>query len=271
MHKRVDMKFTYKILIFIAAFSLVFMWLHDSKFYSTKIVLADLGGVPWLYASIGTLFSILAGFIVQKEWENWNSLVDAVSGEVNVLREMWLWSRYLPQETSDVFLNSIRSYLEEMSEEGLYKSEHGITSDRIEKSVSRLNATMFDMFKKDPAIATNAFSYFTRLIEQRSDRIRYSSHHVPVSVKRILFFATCLMVILSLFIGVHNIWLDYIYTISVSMLTFVIFLVIDDLDRPLVPGGWHLTPKPYKKLLAEVSIRAERESFKKFQQTREEQ
>jgi hypothetical protein len=112
---------------------------------------------------------------------------------------------------------------------------------------------MFDMFKNQPAIATNAFAFFTRLIEKRSERIRYSSHHVPPSIKRIIFFATILMIGLSLFIGVKNIWLDYSYTMSVSMLAYVIFLVIDDLDHPLVPGGWHLTSRPYKKLLEDIS------------------
>jgi hypothetical protein len=215
--------------------------------------LADLGGIPWLYASIGTLFSILAGFIIQKEWENWNSLVDAVGGEVNTLREMWLWSRYLPGETGDVFHNSIHSYLEEMAESGLYKSEQNITSSRIEDSVSKLNAKMFEMFNNQPAIATNAFAFFTKLIEQRTQRIRYSSHHVPRSIKGIILFATALMICLSLFIGVKNIWLDYAFTASLSMLAFVIFLVIDDLDHPLVPGGWHLTAQPYRKLLDEIS------------------
>jgi predicted PurR-regulated permease PerM len=247
------MKFTYKIIIFIGVFSLIFFGLHDSDFYNKKVILADLGGVPWLYASIGTLFSILAGFIVQKEWENWNNLGDAVSGEVNTLREMWLWSRYLPVETGEIFHNSIQSYLEEMSAGGLYKSEQNITSQRIEESFLALSAAMFSMFKNQPRIATNTFSFLTKLIEQRSDRIRYSSHHVPQSLRRIIFFATTLMICLSLFIGVKNIWLDYTYTMSVSVLAYVIFLVIDDLDHPLIPGGWHLTSKPYQRFLKEIS------------------
>ena len=246
------MKFKLKILFFIAIFSLIFYALHVSDFYNKKIILADLGGVPWLYASIGTLFSILVGFIIQKEWENWNSLVDAVSGEVNTLREMWLWSRYLPEEIGKVFHDSIKSYLEEMSENGLYKSESGVTSKRIEESIAKLNATMFGMFKNQPAVATNAFAFFTKLIEQRTQRIRFSSHHIPRSIKGIIFFATILMIGLSMFIGVKNIWLDYAFTMSVSALAYVIFLVIDDLDYPLIPGGWHLTAQPYTKLLKEI-------------------
>lgn len=248
------MKFTLKIFLFVAFFSLAFYYLHNSDFYNNKVILADIGGVPWLYASIGTLFSILAGFIVQKEWENWNSLVDAVSGEVNTLKEMWLWSRYLPTETGSIFHDSITVYLEEMSKNGLEKSEQRITSTRIEESISKLNSTMFEMFKNQPAVATSAFSFLTKLIEKRSDRIRYSSHHVPQSIKRIIFLATVLMICLSLFIGVKNIWLDYVFTISVSGLAYVIYLVIDDLDYPLVPGGWHLTADAYTKLFEDISL-----------------
>jgi hypothetical protein len=178
---------------------------------------------------------------------------------------MWLWSRYLPTETGEVFHNSIKTYLEEMSDNGLYKSEKKITSIRIEESVSTLNATMFDMFKNQPAIATNAFAFFTKLIEKRTERMRYSSHHVPVSIKRIIFFATALMIGLSLFIGVKNIWLDFTYTMSVSMLAYVIYLVIDDLDHPLVPGGWHLTAKSYQKLLEEIT--SHKKSFTKVEQS----
>jgi hypothetical protein len=247
------MKFTLKIILFVGIFSLIFFGLHDSDFYNKKVILADLGGIPWLYASIGTLFSILAGFIIQKEWENWNSLVDAVGGEVNTLREMWLWSRYLPEETGEIFHNSIQIYLEEMSNDGLRKSEQEIVSGRIEESMAKLNAVMFTMFQNQSSIAANGFNFFTKLIEKRTERIRFSAHHVPSSIKRIILLSTALMICLSLFIGVKNIWLDYTYTLSVSMLAYVIFLVIDDLDHPLSPGGWHLTAKPYQKLLERIS------------------
>lgn len=247
------MKFILKIFAFIVFFSLFFYGLRETDFYNSKIILADLGGIPWLYASIGTLFSILAGFIIQKEWENWNNLVDAVNGEVHTLKELWLWSRYLPPEIGLVFHNAIELYLKEMSDNGLYKSERNIASSEIEASISSLNSVTFNLFESQPKIATNTFVFFTELIKKREERIRYSSHHVPHFIKGVIFSVTALMILLSMFIGVKNIWLDYIFTFSVSMLSYVIYLMIDDLDHPLVPGGWHVTAHPYQKLLNEIS------------------
>jgi len=249
------MKFIFKITSFLGLFSIVFYALHKSDFFNNKIMLADLGGIPWLYASIGTLFSILVGFIIQKEWENWNSLINAVNSEVNALREMWLWSQYLPESTRNIFHNSIELYLEEMADNGLYKSEQKIKSSRIEQSISKLNAVMFEMFENQPKVATTTFSFLSKLIEQRAKRIHYSSRHAPRSIKSIVLFATILIIGLCMFIGVRNIWLDYIFTLSVAMLTYTIYLVIDDLDNPLVPGGWNLTSHPYKELLEEISAK----------------
>jgi hypothetical protein len=36
-------------------------------------------------------------------------------------------------------------------------------------------------------------------------------------------------------------------------MAFIIYLVIDDLNNPLVPGSWHLTTKDYEFLLNRIN------------------
>ena len=67
-----------------------------------------------------------------------------------------------------------------------------------------------------------------------------------------LTFATTLTIALSLFIGVRDVWLDYIFTGSIATLAFTIYTVIQDLNQPLRPGGWHLTTRDYERLLARL-------------------
>jgi hypothetical protein len=71
----------------------------------------------------------------------------------------------------------------------------------------------------------------------------------PQILKNTLGFAAALVIVMSLFIGVRNIWLDYIFTTSIALLAYVVYLVVDDLDNPLQPGLWQITPHDYHELL----------------------
>ena len=65
--------------------------------FGTEI--ADLGGVPWLYSVVGIIFSVLAAFIIQNEWQQWSNLVAAVRGEVQGLEQLWHCANHLPEDT----------------------------------------------------------------------------------------------------------------------------------------------------------------------------
>jgi len=246
------MNFSQKILIFVIIFSMFFIWIHLSGFYDARALMNDLGGLPWLYSSLVMLFSILVGFVVQKQWENWNNLVDAVKSEVDSLRELFLWSRYLPDDYKGRFSKGIKFYLKEMVDGGLQKSERGEKSEKIEKAFSGLQDIMFELSEKDPGRMTTTFSFFSKIIEARSNRLRYSSHHVPEALKKTLRFCTFLVIVLSLFIGIKDVWLDYAFTVSLCLTAFIIYIVIDDLDNPLIPGNWHLTTEDYQSLLKQI-------------------
>lgn len=247
--------FTLKIILFMLFFSFFFYWLHMDGRFNIRSVLADLGGIPWLYSSLVTLFSVLAGFIIQKEWENWNNLLDAVKSEVDALREFWIWSRHLPEQYRDVFDHGVKKYLKEMSATGLDKSARKEISAEIEDSFTDLQEAMSMMAKQDQVLMSSTFSLFSKILECRTNRLRYSSHHIPESLRRSLFFITVLVITLGLFIGIKNITLDYVFTASVSLVAYVIYIVIDDLDNPLKPGNWHITTNDYGNLLGQISIK----------------
>lgn len=249
------MKFSNKIILFFLAFTTLFYWLHVNSHYNIRALLADLGGIPWLYSSMVTLFSIIAGFVIQKEWENWNNLVDATKSEVDSLGKLWLWSRHLPEQQRDKFDVAIRTYLEEMSATGLEKSSRGEHSQTIDKSFNMIQSAMFEMSEENSKLMVTTFSFFTKLIDNRSDRIHHASHHIPEALRRTLPLFTFLIIILSFFIGIKSIWLDYIFTLSVSLVSYVIYIIIDDLNNPLKPGSWHLTSEDYKKTLEAINSR----------------
>jgi hypothetical protein len=233
-------------------FSTLFFCIHASGFYNSKVIVDNSSQLPWLYSSLMTLFSILAGFIIQKQWENWDDLVDAVKDEVDSLRELFLWSRYLPEEYKKRFGDGIKYYLKEMIDGGLVKSEEGEKSKKIEQAFSGLQDTIFQMSHKDQQYTATTFSFFSKIMESRTNRLRYGFHHIKRALKNTLFFCMFLVMLLCLFIGIQDVWIDYGFTLSLSLIVYAIYTLIDDLDNPIIPGSWHLTTEDYESLLKQI-------------------
>ncbi len=245
-------KFIPKIILFLIVFSSAF-WLIRTIDHGKilRIDLQDLGGIPWLYSATCLIFSILAAFTIQKEWEHWNELVEAIHGETDDLRELWFWSRYLSKDTEQKALESIKNYLS-FTQQEWPAMEQGKSSAEGEKILDSFRNNIF-IGLTEKAHQLPLLTRLNDLIRNRKRRIYQSGSHIPHILKNTLIFADTLLIILSLFIGVKNPWLDYIFTVSIGLLAYTIYIVIDDLDNPFRPGTWHLTPKEYQILLDDIN------------------
>jgi hypothetical protein len=90
-------------------------------------------------------------------------------------------------------------------------------------------------------------------MQARNNRLRHGLSHVPSLLRFTISTATFLLIVLSFFVAVANPILDYVFTLSIGLLAFLIAMVIEDLDHPYRPGNWHLNKNIYKKLLAEMN------------------
>ena len=108
-----------------------------------------------------------------------------------------------------------------------------------------------------PRLKSTVDSVLANTISNRSSRLLYSSPSTPGVLKDTLGFAAALVIVLSLFIGVRSIWLDYVFTMSIALLAYVVYLVVDDLDNPLRPGLWQITPHDYQELLRRLEPTSE--------------
>ena len=244
----------HKVFVFVTGFTLLFFSLRTTEHFNNHILMDEmdeLAGVPWLYSVIGVIFSILAAFVIQTEWEHYNRLVGAVKEEVGSLEQLWLWSFHFPGEIRVKTQQAIHDYLDRTISEGLLKSSREGVRDVDETSMAALRDTVFAL-APNPELMFTSFSIFADIVKHHGSRLYYSSSHVPIIVRNTLVFGASLIIVLSFFIGVKNIWLDYIFSMGLGLLTFLIYLVVDDLDKPLRPGIWQLGTKDYQRLLHKV-------------------
>jgi hypothetical protein len=246
------MKLIKKLVPFIIIFSAIFYFIRSSNLYSTKVLIENLSGVPALFGAIGIIFGIIAAFVIQKEWEQWNNLVDAVKTEVDGLERLFLWSNNFPKDLKLRIHADIVGYLRVIIKEGWQFSERGMRSPDIEDIFNALNSTIYEISATAPQLMSITFALFSRIMESRSRRLLYSSEHVPDLLNQTMRFGAFLLIGLSMFIGVRTEWLAYLFTISIACLSYSVFLVLNDLNKPLEPGDWHITTKDYEDLLARI-------------------
>lgn len=244
-----------KLIIFILFFSVFFFLFRATGIYQSEFLLQDQSTLPWLYSTIGIIFSMIAAFAIQKEWELWNALSDAVKSEVDALLELWLWSEHFPQRMRKKMHESIALYLDTVITVGWENGMRSAVGGSQEAALASLNDTIYEVFSEERELMPTTFAMFSDILKHRGNRIHFSERHMPKILFGTLLFADILLISFSLFVVVQNFFLDYLFTAGIATLCFSIYLVIDDLDNPLRPGAWHLTTDDYRSLLEKIKQR----------------
>lgn len=170
-----------------------------------------------------------------------------------------MWSGRLPQANKITLRESLVEYLKIIIAEGWEKTEKGEISEELEKAVIKMNDAVTELCEAHPSSSSRTFLLFANVVSYREKRLHHGSEHMPRILRNILRFATSLMICLCPLIVVKDFELHYIFSVSIAVLSYSIYLVATDLDSPLRPGGWHLTTIDYQLLLARLE-KAERVS-----------
>jgi len=194
-----------KLIPFLIIFGTIFYFIRTSSLYSTRLLIANIDGVPYLYAVVGTVFGLLAGFAIQKEWEEWNSLTDAVRGEVDGLEKLYLWSSNFPDKIKHEIHNNIKCYLELIIKEGWQYSAKGEKSQEVEDVITDLNNSIYKIFDEAPQLMSTSFALLSIVLNNRSARLQHSAEHMPPLLRNTLRFAAFLLIGLSMFIAIRDI------------------------------------------------------------------
>ena len=257
------MKTGIKIIWFAVSFTVFFYLLVTFGHfigYNTSVLVADLGGLGWLYSAVAVIFAFFAAFALLLELERWQNLIDAVKDEVNALNELWLWSQYLPANLKTGFQRDIKEYLKRIIDGGWERGE-GVQKDIGTETILRsLHSTVNKMIKEKPGLMPSVFSSLSDLIKHREERSDHLSFHMPSALKYTIIFNATILVLFSLFIGVYNVYLQYAVVICIAILVFVIYMLIEDLDNPIVFGDWHMTTQDYQDLLNRIESETKTDS-----------
>lgn len=250
------MKSFAKLVSVLILFSLVFFYL---RFYGVGIgydvnhLISNLDGVAWLYSTIGTIFAVLAAFVIVSEIGDWNTLLESSREEVKELNELFQWSKSLSPELSNEFKENIKKYLEIVVEkEWTQVRDTGNENETARLTMDKFHSLISKAIKENSEIASFMFKTLDEIVDKRAMRVEFSFDTVPKITKYTAILVDIALIMLSFFIGVRSMWLAFIFQFCIVALGSVILFVLDDLDNPLRDGDWCLKPELYKKLLSQI-------------------
>lgn len=242
-----------KTILFIVLYTVIFIFLRQAGSqvgYNVDALTSDLGGLAYLYSTVGLIFAIFAASVMVFESQRWDNLIDSVKSEVSELDELWAWSALLENEHSANLHNNIKKYLE-ISIANI--KDLASSREALVVTVEPMRKDIFQLAEKASPTGQHLMDTLDNFIEFRTRRINYSVYQLPKILKGALLFNTILLIVLSYLIGVHNVWLNYIFLISVTTLTSFIYFIIDDMDNPYRAGNWQIEATDFEKLLKKLS------------------
>jgi hypothetical protein len=244
------MNYRSKFFLFFIVFLAVFFTLRTVDVDLYKLAHQDLSGIGWLFSTIGLIFSILSGFLIQHLWDKWERIQKIVLEEIHSLDHLILFSstnETLHARTKTLVANYIQHVI---SNEWTPKAKL-LEMNQPVLELKQLNAEIVAATgtQQDKVAHTKLIN---TLLYTRERRILLSTRQMPYIIKNTFLLSTVLVIVLSLLVAIQNIALDLIFTLSIGSLVFAIFLIVDDMDNILSPGAWHVSSKLYKEFLKKL-------------------
>ena len=242
-----------RLIVFFVGFSIVIVLVRSLNILPLVSLHHNIDSIPWLFSAVSIIFSIISGFVIQSKWHTWDELIDATHGELSSFRQLHILSHHFPKKIQEQIKEQICNYLSIMIEESKLNPDLDIRSERVEAAIYKLEEIVFAIdYSQHPNMGEMSFDLVRKCMDYREKRLQNISHKLPYGVKIFVMVATVFMIFLSLFIGVESFLYYYLFTLIIALLSYGIYLLIDDLVHPYRPGQWHLKIDDYMVLLKEI-------------------
>lgn len=208
---------------------------------------------------LGTLYGIMAAFIVYVVWERYNKISEVSEKETDSISELYALTTYLEDEELNMRIKSaITEYAKTVIERGWKKLGEGKKSKQANIALHKVYEeikTIKSNRRRFPVIFGQIIAKYEDVSDLRTQRVSMSAEHLPKSLKMLILFDSFALVFAVILMPITNFFVALFIT-NVTAITVALSLqVIFDLDNPLAPGEWQLTPQAFKDLIQELDER----------------
>ena len=203
-----------------------------------------------LLTVVGTLYSVILGFVVVVVWQGFTTASDVASQEANAAAYIYRLARGLPAPAGTAIRRGVSAYAQSVLYKEWPRMISGGQSDPATGSLARHIANEVVSFDpKTPGQADLHAAMLAALgdfVNDRRQRLTYLQSRIPGILWGVLMFGGFVLLALTFLIGLENRVVQLIMTGALAAMIGLSLVTIFELDSPLEgsthvdPTAWHL-------------------------------
>lgn len=225
------------------------LYLHTEEF------VVDVGGLSAFLSVFGTLYGILAAFVVFEVWSQYNHISELIDKEAQGLEQLFRLTLYFRDDKLTAEVKAAIHVYASIIINGKFKKlaagtrnvEHGLAFRKIAEIIRHVE---FDD-DHDSIVFEQMVEHYGDLGQIRTERMNQSLSRLPALLKAFIYIASFLALATFVLMPFSNPYFGFLSIFSVAFLQAMIFHIIEELDNPF-RGHWNLTPEPFARALKHI-------------------
>lgn len=221
----------------------------------TDQYLSDVSGLSAFVTVFGTLYGIMAAFVVIEVWGQFNRTSELIEEEGQGLERLFRLTLYFrDKKLEKKMATAIKKYAQGViggKFQTLAGGQHNVVNGKNFRAISEVIRDIKFDDDHDPVVFDHIVDHFGALSKIRTDRINQSLTRLPVLLKLFLYTTSSFALLVFVFMPFALVWYA---ALTVGFLAFVLAMtvqIIEDLDNPFV-GNWHITPEPFERAIKHI-------------------
>ncbi len=222
---------------------------------NTPQFINDLGGLSAFLGVFGTLYGILAAFVVFEVWSQYNRISALIGKEAQALEQLFRLSLYFrdPEFTQRIE-QGIREYIEHIVEgkfrllaQGKRNAKSGLALRKISEVIQSVD---FDD-DHDSIVFEQIVEHYGELALLRTERTNESRNRLPRFLKYFIYLASSFALVTFLLMPFEVAFYGLFSAFVIGFLQAMVFQLIEELDNPF-KGSMQLTTQPFEMALKHI-------------------
>jgi hypothetical protein len=209
--------------------------------------------------NIAVLYAVLLAFIAIVAWEDLLKASDAVGRETSLIEALYLDAQGIEDKgIINDLQTKLRHYVKAVRDREWPTQRAGHVPDAAEPDLHLIRTTLaaFQPQTSNDIILKQAMMQLLNdLVATYHDRQEAAGGHIPGTVWWVLAFLGLLIVALTAFLGMRNLWVHFVLLAGFTTAIVIVVTLIVQLDYPF-RGKVSISVEPFEQLLSELGPQA---------------